>query len=537
MKNSSFILFLVFSFSVLSFAQYETTIDAQLLDQHTKKPIPFANIGFFEKSIGTVSDNNGKFQLIYRDELITGIDEFQISALGYKTIKINKKELEKYLLNNDKIYLFPEPLALEEVLINNDRKVEQRIGSFESNNNIMGYWKDAKALGGEIASKIIIRNINTQLLDLKFNIIENASDSLKIRVNIYNYKDRYPGNKLNSQNIYHTIKNKSGVETIDLEPYNLYVNNDIIVSIELLKVYGDKIGLAISGRDQGSTNSFLRYVSQDKWKRINNVGINFSLLISKTINAKEAEKLKRSKPNRLTIYWDTSLSMKGRMVDNELDLLNNYLKKLGKIEVQVVTFNLGKLRKKVFELNRNSRKEIIDYLYNQDYHGATDYSNILKSNNFNADMMLLFTDGDTSFSPLEQEINTPVFIINSKSQDKNLELQKTAFYADGYYIYLPNTTRKEALNILLLQKEDTNNYSNKEINQKLVTGKVTSESLTLQGASISIKESYISTQTDFNGEFSLNLDQGETVLVSHIGMKSKEVLVDGNHLILHLNQI
>lgn len=530
MKKSAFIFFLSVSFSLLSFAQYEVTIDAQLLDQQTKKPISYANIGFFEKSIGTVSDSNGEFQLIYNDEQISGADKLQISALGYKTLQLNKKELEKYLLNTNKIYLNPEPFVLEEVVINNDRKVQQRIGSFELNNNIMGYWKDAKALGGEIASKIIIRNENTQLLDLKFNIIENASDSLKVRVNIYNYKDRYPGDKLNSQNIYYTIKIKSGVETIDLKPYDIYVNNDIIVSIELLKVYGDKIGLAISGRDQGSTNSFLRYISQDKWKRINSVGINFSLLTSKTVNAKEAEKLKRPNPNRITIYWDTSLSMKDKMVANELDLLNNYLKKLGKIEVEVVTFNLGKLNRKMFLLNRASRKEIIAHLNNQDFHGASDYSNILKANSFNSDMILLFSDGETSFAPLEQEINTPVFIINSKSQVNNLALQKVAFYADGYYINLLDNSKKEALNILLFQKEDTNIYSNEKSEKTVVKGKVTSENLTLQGASVSIKGTYISTHTDYNGEFSLNLIQGETVLVSHLGMKSKEVLVDGNQL-------
>jgi hypothetical protein len=62
-KNKFFIVLLSLTSFVVS-AQYDVVIEAFILDYENKEPIPYVNIGFVEKSIGTVSNEQGKFKLV-----------------------------------------------------------------------------------------------------------------------------------------------------------------------------------------------------------------------------------------------------------------------------------------------------------------------------------------------------------------------------------------------------------------------------------------------------------------------------------------
>ena len=74
-------------FSVMSTQSVD--IQGVLMDSVTKKPVTFANIGIAEKSLGTVSDENGNFSLAIPDSLAK--HDLTISRIGYQktTIAIN----------------------------------------------------------------------------------------------------------------------------------------------------------------------------------------------------------------------------------------------------------------------------------------------------------------------------------------------------------------------------------------------------------------------------------------------------------------
>jgi len=188
MKKSLLVLFIICLSNTL-LAQYEVTIEAFVLDKETKQPIPYVNIGFIEKSIGTVSNEDGKFTLIYHEDIVGGKEFLQFSVLGYKTLKVRASQLVKFLTNTNKFYLIPEPVELEEVFIANETRNKKRIGNTNIVFNMMGYWKDEDVLGGEITTKIKIKKKQTKLLDLKFNIIENTSDSIKVLLAIFAHPD------------------------------------------------------------------------------------------------------------------------------------------------------------------------------------------------------------------------------------------------------------------------------------------------------------------------------------------------------------
>lgn len=521
------LLFLALICSLTSFAQYETTIEAKLLDKKTNQPISYANIGFFEKSIGTVSDANGDFKLIYIDDAIGDADELQVSALGYQTLKVSKKQFERYLINSNKIYLQPEPLALDEVVISNDKKVQVRLGSNDNSSDLMGYWKDKKALGGELATKIKIRKNNTQLLDFKFNVLENASDSIKVRVNIYDYKRGKPHKKISSQNIFHTISKKSGLEVIDLKPYNIFVSDDVVISLELLEVFGNDISLAISARKDYKGNSFTRYISKDKWNKMKYISLNFSVLTSEILNIDGLD-VNRFTPEKITLYWDKSHSMYSRDLDKELDFLKSYLKRFKSLKVDLITFSNNEITDQEFKVNNGNATKLINYLENINYNGATSFKNVLKANTNNADIALVFSDGKTIFEPLETEISIPVFTINSKKDANHVALQRAAFNEGGFYINLNEVSEKEALNFILKDLEDTNDYDSYK-SDNVISGTVSSEELKLQGVIVRVKNTFNETKTDIDGNFTINANIDDVLEFTFLAMEKKDVLVNNTN--------
>ena len=110
------LLLLAVSFSFFSFSQQIITIDAIVLNEATKTPIEYVNIGFIRKGIGTVSNNNGAFLLEYNEDFVTAKDILQFSVLGYETLKIEAGNLFNLLENSNKIYLKPAPINLSEVI-------------------------------------------------------------------------------------------------------------------------------------------------------------------------------------------------------------------------------------------------------------------------------------------------------------------------------------------------------------------------------------------------------------------------------------
>ena len=102
------LFFLYYLIPGLILAQYQITIDASVLDYETKQPIEYSEVGFYHKDIITLTDNEGKFQLLYNDELIDDQDFFIVRANGYQSLNITASQVYKFLRNTNKFYLKPQ---------------------------------------------------------------------------------------------------------------------------------------------------------------------------------------------------------------------------------------------------------------------------------------------------------------------------------------------------------------------------------------------------------------------------------------------
>lgn len=245
-----------------------------VLDAGTEAPIPYVNIGVVGGSTGTVTDMDGSFLLEFKSGSSLSMDLLRISSLGYRPLEVRIADLEDRS-QPLAFRLEPEPIALNEVVLSTTTlyQVEEEIGYPDLAGQGVGYWKDSVALGGELATLIRIDKGQRKLNALFLETLYNPSDSIRLRVNFYKPLSGigYPTQNLNQsgQNILYTLKGTDHLSVIDLEPYDIWVEDDFIISLELLAVYGtEKVGLSIPAGKREGASSFRRYASQASWDRI-----------------------------------------------------------------------------------------------------------------------------------------------------------------------------------------------------------------------------------------------------------------------------
>jgi hypothetical protein len=122
----------------------QKTLVGQVVDPSTLDPLPFVNIGLVNKNIGTVTDEEGYFQLEV-DPKKYGKSNLRFSMIGYESKTF---QLEEYLQNELIIIpLAEEATALEEVVVTTKRT------NFQT-----------KLLGNKTNSKFIYASFTTNKL-------------------------------------------------------------------------------------------------------------------------------------------------------------------------------------------------------------------------------------------------------------------------------------------------------------------------------------------------------------------------------------
>jgi len=190
-------------------------------------------------------------------------------------------------------------------MVFNDGKefIPDKIGYSNYGENIYGYWKDDIALGGELATRVLAKDGLRRLHKVYFRVKQAPTDSILLRINIYDDDggvDRLPGTNLNKsgKNIFCKVYNFSETVSIDLNPFKIVVEDDFIVSLELVKYYGDsEPEFALDATYQGF-GSYRKYTSQDKWTKFSDANMAYQLETSLLVSRRLVEKFKRNSAKR-----------------------------------------------------------------------------------------------------------------------------------------------------------------------------------------------------------------------------------------------
>lgn len=257
MKN--FCLFILSIILTTVFSQKKC--EGVLLDSASSQPIEFANIGIVGKGFGTVTNEEGEFNFSVPDSLANS--PIKLSMIGYKskTLSLQKlSELGKVKLSQCATNLNEVSVAVKKTkikILGNDTKTKSMTAGFTKNK-----------LGAELAIKLNIKHPQTHLRKFYINIANNSIEKPIFRFNVYSKDENgLPKENILMQSIIIEFMEITGLIELDLTPYNIYVDDDVFISLEWIKDLGDVKGLFFSTKLVGSPTYF-RQVSQDKWAKI-----------------------------------------------------------------------------------------------------------------------------------------------------------------------------------------------------------------------------------------------------------------------------
>jgi TonB-dependent SusC/RagA subfamily outer membrane receptor len=232
---------------------------------------------------------------------------------------------------------------------------------------------------------------------------------------------------------------------------------------------------------------------------------------------------------KITIYWDSSLSMMDKDIETELSFLASYFNQTQNVTVDLITFSNNidlQQRFDVVNANWNGLKEA---LLKTNYDGVAFYDVLLEASG--SDINFLFTDGIEIIDKLILNKTIPTYVVNS-SKKANLEvLEQQSILSNGNFINLNDVSIQKALTLLSTKvpkkvKSELKDISTIAItNDNFITGSVYSSDGALLGATISINGE-TGVVTDSEGKFRIEAAEGDILIASYLGMKTQEILID-----------
>jgi hypothetical protein len=247
------------------------TITGIVKDSRTGETLPFVNVGIIGKGIGTVTDVQGRYAISLSGH---DKDSIRFSMIGYNA-KITLISDFKNPGNQVDVTLSPSSKELKEVTVSNHKWKEAVLGNTTRSQTVNAGFTD-NTLGHEIGEVIRIKRAPTRLKQFNASISVAATDTIRLRLNIYTVANGLPDENLLQQNIIATVKPGDKMLTINLEPYNIIVNDKFFVSLEWVQSSKGH-GLMFSASLLSSA-IIVRETSQDKWEKIGLAGVGFNVL-------------------------------------------------------------------------------------------------------------------------------------------------------------------------------------------------------------------------------------------------------------------
>lgn len=231
------------------------------------KPLAWVNIGIPDKDIGTVSRENGEFELKLPEDSLN--DSVLFSFVGYESKKISvinfiERSGQATTLNK-KNYPLPE------VIVRNSKPKLKRRGttgytpliwlavSFKDGN---GFAEQAQLIKIEEPAQLI--SVNGRVGSIK-----GKTGSLTYRLNIYKSENGTPGERLVEKLIMKAFPISDGMIRFDLRQEQIYLNEDFFVAFEYIptKISGEIPPLSFRASATGS-GGFMRAASAGTWMPI-----------------------------------------------------------------------------------------------------------------------------------------------------------------------------------------------------------------------------------------------------------------------------
>ncbi len=261
-----------------SFSQAPSiTLTGTVQDLLYENSLGYVNIGWVDRQLGTVSNEQGHFRL----EVPANLPDsavLRFSMIGYATQDFFWKDIKP---NTTMLVELAAVITKIQEITVTDCSLDTR----KHKGNVLKKtpigWMSfvSKELGTEIATRIQLRKKReSHLKTLHLWIGSHEHDTLFFRLNIYAVEDGRPGDNLLTENIFITIPASGERVAIDLEPYRLSYEQDIFVALEYVRALeSDKEEGVTFGSNLFGKSSYVRFSSQSSWYKTPILNLGFSV--------------------------------------------------------------------------------------------------------------------------------------------------------------------------------------------------------------------------------------------------------------------
>lgn len=252
----------------------QVIIKGEIKNTENNEPIPYVNIGVFEKKVGTVSNDSGFFNLKL-NESVSSSDTVTFSSIGFKSKKIPISNLKQ---ESNIIFLEHKTEELKDVIVlANSRKTEiigrEKEGGISSkffspfDENINDRLSREQGMIFKIKNSGIIQDVN-------FHISLNEFKRVKLRLIFYKVENGLPLKPLNKDDIIIDIEDQYlGWFKINLENYDITLDKsfkEIAVTLQWLeseKETDKSERFGITAVNSFKRNALFREKGMDKWAK------------------------------------------------------------------------------------------------------------------------------------------------------------------------------------------------------------------------------------------------------------------------------
>lgn len=226
-------------------------LEGQVVSLPVKYPIPFANIGIMNGTVGTISDHDGSFSMTISDHYAN--DTVVFSALGFERVRIPIRNFVRQ--NQLTIYLKETAYRLSEIVVTADRGKAKLV--YAGNPQFEGSSIYADTVNAGSAMALLVKNTGRKgkqkfeypafIREVQVMILNNTFGSFKIRARIYNVVMKsgkpFPGIDLLNESVVLQSTITDGWLSFDLTPYRLQVDEDFFVAFEWILEKSDRNNL------------------------------------------------------------------------------------------------------------------------------------------------------------------------------------------------------------------------------------------------------------------------------------------------------
>lgn len=278
MKSLLFFLFLI------PCLKAQIHVKGMVVEKESELPVPFAGIGLHNRSIGTLSSEDGHFSFYVNTQEAN--DSLRVMAIGYKVITI---KLSEYLEQKEKkIELEKEANILEEVVIESKKIKKETLGTTKySKNNCTGFVKgNSNWIGSETALLAGNKEGRRILIEsFSFYIIQNKySDSLRFRLMFYEASEKkWPRtHTFLRKPVFFKVGQSNGEFTLELKDLNITTTHDFFISLECLSEDVDISKFCYAG--SYDSPSFVRPTYFSRWYKGKGGGADLNVKVSYAVD-------------------------------------------------------------------------------------------------------------------------------------------------------------------------------------------------------------------------------------------------------------